>query len=215
MKYLDFKNIYSKLPYFSSNNLDNVGASIQSTRKQLNDWHKKGLIVQLRRGLYAFNSNDRKFPLQREIVSNILVEPSYVSLEYALAYYGLIPERVNTITAVTPKKTKTFNNETGLYIYRNIKKDAFGGFIEEKTKEGYSFFIATQEKALLDFLYFNMVNIDFNNLFGFCDSYRMQNLEIIDMKRVFKYAEMYNSKKLLKIVNILEQYINRLEYSPL
>jgi len=215
MKYLDFKNIYNKFPYFFSSSLDNVGVSVQSTRKQLNDWCKKGLIIQLKRGLYTLNNNDRKVPMQREIISNILVEPSYISLEYALSYYGLIPEKVNTITAVTSKKTRQLKNNTGLYLYRNIKKDAFAGFIEEKTKEGYSFFIATPEKALLDFLYFNMSKINASMAPVFDDSYRLQNLESINMQKVIEYAEMYESKKLIAIIKILEKYINEIGYYTL
>lgn len=215
MKYLDFKNIYNKVPYFYSSNLISLNEPLKSLRKQLNEWHNKDLLIQLKKGIYSLNDKDRSVLLSREIVSNVLVEPSYVSLEYALSYYGFIPERVGQLTAVTTKKTQEFTNKTGVYSYRSIKKDAFLGFIEEQTSDGFSFFIATKEKAIVDFLYFNALKLSAFTKNIFEENYRLQNLEILDENKLIEYASGFNNKKLKKLVSLLIAYINEKDYQAL
>ncbi|MBN2342833.1 MAG: hypothetical protein JXX29_22580 [Deltaproteobacteria bacterium] len=43
---------------------------------------------------------------------------SLVSLDYVLAYYGLIPERVHIVTSVTSGRAKMFDTPIGGYVYR-------------------------------------------------------------------------------------------------
>ncbi len=215
MKYLEFKNIYNKFPYFYSSNLISLNEPLRSLRKQLNEWTKKGLIIQLKKGLYTLNDEDRMVPLNREIISNVLIEPSYVSLEYALSYYGFIPERVGQLTAVTPKKTQEFVNKTGVYSYRSIKNKAFLGFREEQTSSGFSFFIATKEKAIVDFLYFNVLTLPNFTKKIFEENYRLQNIEALDEGKLNEYASFFNNKKLEKLVSLLIAYINEKEYQLL
>ncbi len=69
-------------------------------RNQLTRWGKNGLIIQLKRGVYMLNKNDQKLHPSRFYLANQLLWPSYVSLESALGYYGLIPEAVADV--VTP-----------------------------------------------------------------------------------------------------------------
>lgn len=215
MKYLEFKNIYNKFPYFYSSNLISLNEPLKSLRKQLNEWKNKGLIIQLKKGIYMLNDEDRMVPLNREIISNVLIEPSYVSLEYALSYYGFIPERVRQLTAVTPKKTQEFTNKTGVYSYRSIKNEAFLGFREEQTSSGFSFFIATKEKAIVDFLYFNVLKLSNFTKNIFEENYRLQNIEALDESKLNEYASFFNNKKLEKLVSLLIAYINEKEYQLL
>ena len=62
-------------------------------------------IVRIRKGLYAFGSLYRRESLSREVLANLIHGPSYVSLDYALGYYGLIPERVSTVTSESGSST--------------------------------------------------------------------------------------------------------------
>jgi predicted transcriptional regulator of viral defense system len=57
-----------------------------------------GAIVRIKKGLYCFGDPFRKEPISREHLANLIYGPSYISIDYALSYYGLIPERVETIT---------------------------------------------------------------------------------------------------------------------
>ncbi len=210
MKYIDFKNKYNKLPYFYSSSFVGLGEPIKSIRKQLNEWCKKSLVIQLRRGIYTINDSDKPMPTERTLIANSLVEPSYLSLEYALSFYGLIPERVEVMTSITTHKTLQVSNAYGRFVYHHIKGTAYTGFIEQKTKDGYAFFIATPEKAVTDFLYYNLskiLTLD-NNIFE--DSYRFQNLESIDIQKLRQYGEIYGTQKLLKVI---ESFISFLKES--
>ena len=61
-------------------------------------------------------------------IANKIYQPSYVSLETALHYYGIIPEAVFTISSITTLKTQKFKNKQGFYTYTNIKSNCFFGY---------------------------------------------------------------------------------------
>ena len=107
----------------------------------------KGNLIRLKRDLYTDSLTEKK-----EVVANALYRPSYLSFDYALAYYGLIPERVYSLTsAITEKhKNKQYDNKFGTFTYQNIPSSVFPyGIIT--LNESYQ--IASKEKALADKLY--------------------------------------------------------------
>ena len=78
-------------------------------RDKVTDLLAKGIIVRVKKGLYIFGEKWRRKPFSREILANLLYGPSCVSLDYALHYHGLIPERVEAVTSVTTKRGARFN----------------------------------------------------------------------------------------------------------
>ena len=76
---------------------------------------KAGRLFKIINGLYETNPNTPGYLLAGSIYG-----PSYISFEYALAYYGLIPERVSTITCATFNKKKKKNYDTSL-VYLHIE----------------------------------------------------------------------------------------------
>ena len=110
---------------------------------------KEGLFTRLKKGLYALQTD---LPSEEEI-ANKLYMPSYISFEYALGYYGLIPEMPYTVTSATTKPTRLFIFNSISYKYQSIKHEAFGGYMLKKSEHA-SFLIAEPEKALIDYLYF-------------------------------------------------------------
>ena len=109
--------------------------------------HQTDLFIKLRNGLYGLKSDP---PSELEI-ANRLYLPSYVSFEYALAHYRIIPESVYTITSATPKITREFIVQDKSYEYYRIKKEAYRGYRSEK-KDRSIILIAEPEKALADYL---------------------------------------------------------------
>ena len=69
---------------------------------------KTGKIIRIKKGLYVFGESYRRGPVSRTLLANLIYGPSYVSREYALGFYGLIPERVEEVTSMTTKKNKEF-----------------------------------------------------------------------------------------------------------
>lgn len=107
-------------------------------------------LFKIKQGLYETRKEINPFCL-----SNIIYGPSYISFQTALAYYGLIPERVYVICSATSNKhkTKEFKNEFGIYSYKDIPQSAYPFGLKRIEEDGYCYFIATKEKAICDMLY--------------------------------------------------------------
>lgn len=203
MKYSEFKNLVKEIPAFSVSQFSTLAKDKQAFRNQISQWKKQGLIIPLKKGLYILNENDRKINLSREYIANQLVFPSYVSLEYALSYYSFIPERAFQVTSITSKKTSEFVNSFGTFIYRNLKTELFFGYANLQDENGMQILMAEKEKALLDFLYLNLSQIDPNNPNFLEESYRFENLDELDKSLLLKYSDKFQSKKLTQLIQTL------------
>ena len=121
-------------------NLENYSNKDTKLSRDVRD----GKLIKIINGLYETDPNTPGYLLAGSIYG-----PSYISFEYALAFYNLIPERVNTITCATfdKKRKKQFNNYFGTFTYRDIPKDAYPEEIILKEENNYSYQMATPEKA--------------------------------------------------------------------
>lgn len=202
MKYQEFRNVI-KSPFFRKTDVDFKMANISSV--QLSRWANRGYINQVKRGLYVFS--DKKDALDPLGISFLLYEPSYVSLESALSFYGLIPELVPATTAVSTKTTRAFENQYGKFLYRHIKPELFFGYTPHEVFAG-KYLLAEPEKAVLDYVYFNR-----GRLYSADDMHEWRiNTEefkkIIDIAKLKKYLKEYHSKKINRIINLLLAYVN-------
>ena len=120
-------------------------------RNRINDLLRQGVIIRVKKGLYVFGDKHRRYPYSKELLANLVYGPSYVSLDYALSYHGLIPERVEALTSVTPSRSRRFSTPVGLFIYRQVPARAYEvGMIRVEGEHGQAFLIASPEKALAD-----------------------------------------------------------------
>ena len=120
-------------------------------RDKITNLLRQGGIIRVKKGIYVFGERYRRRPFSREILANMIYGPSYVSLDYALHYYGLIPERVEAMTSVTDGRGRRFFSPVGLFIYRGVPMNAYRiGIDQVELESGRSFLIATPEKALAD-----------------------------------------------------------------
>src|SRR3989338_6067782 len=123
--------------------------STHTTKYFLEKQTKDGLFLRLKQGIYTLKTD---LPSEEEI-ANAVYKPSYLSFEYALSYYHLLPEMPYVITSATTKPTRLLAVLNRPYSYKTIKKEAFTGYILTK-QENKSFLIAEKEKALVEYLYF-------------------------------------------------------------
>lgn len=209
MNYAEFKNRVQPWPIIFSRDIMLGRKDKQAIRNQLERWSSKKLLIKLRRGVFILNENDRKINASRAYIANQLYSPSYVSLEYALNYYDLIPERVSDLTGITTKKTMRFMNQAGTFIYQHIKPGAFRGFKMLKDEAGLLFLMAEPEKALVDFFYLNLGRIRREDEKVFEESYRLQNLEILRTKKLMEFALLFDSRKLMDVAQNLCKLIKR------
>ena len=110
-----------------------------------------GRLIQIARGLYETDAET-----SGKYLAGLIYGPSYLSFDYALAVYSLIPEAVyNTYTSATfnKNKTKQYQNHFGTFTYRDISAEVYPLGVLLYEENGYSYQIATPEKALCDKLY--------------------------------------------------------------
>ena len=121
-------------------------------RNNLTRWVRKGYIVRLRQGYFAFPEYKNK-PDYVFYFANRIYRPSYISLHTALAFFGMIPEAVVQITSITSLKTASFSNHFGEYSYHNVKESLMFGYELKPMADNRTIQFANPEKALLDLLY--------------------------------------------------------------
>ena len=170
---LDFKRIFQSSP--------------QATKYFLEKEVKNGLLLRLKKGLYALKTDSPG----EEVVANALYRPSYISFAYALVFYGILPEMPYSITSATTKPTRMFTINNQAFAYFTIKTEAYTGYILEK-REGRTFLIAEPEKALIDYLYFISLGRKF--------PYDRLDVSRLNKSKLLRYAGLYNRTGLYNLV---------------
>jgi len=183
--------------------------------KKINDkivWLKnKDILIPLKNSYYIYNSLYNDSLVSLEIISNTLLGPSYISLDYALWFYGLIPESVYEITAITTKRAKSFKNTYGIFSYTHTKKELFNIGLEIKNNKNGNFLIATKEKAICDKVYFTK-NIDIrskNSMIKFLeDDLRVDIDELKDcnINILKQYLQISKSKKIETLIKVIQGF---------
>ena len=203
MKYQSFHKTFKALPIFSIN--DMLKAEPGFDRKQLVYWQNQGYLQKIINRWYCFseatlNEDDLFF------VANKIYSPSYISFESALAYYGLIPEGVYTITSATTLKTKHFKTLKGEFTYHKLKPALMFGYCLLSTGNKQAK-IAEPSKALIDFLYINsQINSE--------ESVKALRLnketfkKLMSKKTLNEYLSQYNNKSLERTINLLLKIMN-------
>ena len=125
--------------------------SISNVNEKISNLVRNKELIRLKKGFYTFSKLYQTKPINLISVANTLYSPSYVSFDYALSYYGMIPERVSEVTSATSKNEKLFDTPIGRFSYKKISLEAYSlgiDWIYDDIEGGR--FIATPEKALCD-----------------------------------------------------------------
>ena len=170
-------------------------------------WLKNGKLISLKNGRYILaekfkeTKNKDKF---LEYMTGQIVQPSYLSTEYVLAKYQILSEPVQTITAITTKKTRTIKNDLGIFQYYSISEKLFTGY--ETKKDGELIYAeAIKAKALFDFLYFRFLKESDVSLVAI-ENLRLnwENISLSEFKKAQSYLKFTNSKRMKKIFNLIK-----------
>ncbi|HNV82306.1 MAG: hypothetical protein WBI34_11100 [Tenuifilaceae bacterium] len=122
-------------------------SNLKYPKNRISLMEKNGELIRLKRDLYVYNNPS----ISKELIANHLYGISYISLETALAFYGMIPERVYAIRSVTTKRAKTFTTPVGIFEYRTVDPEYFSiGIKQEIIDNQFAFLIATPTKAICD-----------------------------------------------------------------
>jgi hypothetical protein len=121
-----------------------------SPRSRITEWLRQGKIVRVKKGLYVFGELYRRRPYSRELLANLIYGPSVVSLDWMLSRYGLIPERVATVTCSTPKRPREFVTPVGSFSYHQVPAACAPLGLRRIDSQTHAFLAATPERALAD-----------------------------------------------------------------
>lgn len=183
MKFLALLELAADLPVIDTKTLRSLGGDPKALSVQLSRWVRQGKLVPLRRGMFLLPAALRRNQPLLEYLANLLVLPSYVSLERALSFHGLIPERVPLVQSVTLGRPILFETPVGDFQYRHVKQDWFFGYAETEIESG-SALIAVPEKALLDVVYLSSGSFPPERI----DAMRLQNLERLEPAKLTRMA---------------------------
>lgn len=163
--------------------------------RNLVHWQKKGYLIRLRNGFYRFSDHQvSEYHLYQ--VANRMYNPSYISLETALSYHGVIPEGVVDVQSVGTRKTARFRNKLGRFSYRTIKPSLYFGYCLFQQDEQAAVRMAYLEKAILDFLY---LRADVDDYAAFeALRWNRTELERIDRDKLQAYAGLFRSATLFR-----------------
>jgi len=150
MKWNALLSLVGRLPLLESSMLLAGPDSPAEVRRQLSRWVASGRLIQIRRGLYAPAPPYAREAPSLFAVASRLRRPSYVSLQSALAYHGVIPESVPVVTSVTTGRPGRVGTPLGDFIYRHLRRSLFWGYREIEVGRDQKAFMADPEKALLD-----------------------------------------------------------------
>jgi len=204
MRFREFETRIRALPAFNLNDVRKLDPGFH--RQQLNYWHNQGTIKPLAGGYYILA--DRAMDeMVLFMVANKIYEPSYVSLESALAYYEVIPEAVLGVTSVSSRKTKQYDTSWGVFSYRSVKPQYMIGYQVIDNSPGNKFKIACLEKALLDYLY---LHSDIQSIADFEELRwnRTQLHDVLDHSIFTRYINIFDKRALENRVNQFLEYLN-------
>ena len=161
------KNILKLIetPYIDAQTLLKLLADYKKPREAILRMVKNEELIRLKNGFYLISEkvtygSNKIIPFEQ--VANLLYGPSYVSLEWALSFYGMIPERVHTITSMTLGRNKAYQTSVGDFLYFTLSSERYSIGITQKKSPDFvgGFLIASPEKSLADIVFKTCKNLD-------------------------------------------------------
>lgn len=193
------KNIlkFIETPYVDTETLLTLLGNYKKPREAILRMQKNGELIRLKNGIYLISEkiqqqNTTVIPFEQ--LANIFYGPSYVSMEWALSFYGMIPERVYTVTSMTLGRNKEYHTPVGDFSYYTLPAKCYSiGVTQKKTADFVGgFLIASPEKALSDMVFKTCKKLDKKQL----------QEELLESKRIdLEYLLDFNKDLLDEIAN--------------
>ncbi len=189
------KNIFNLIetPYIDAQTLLNLLSDYKKPREAILRMVKNEELIRVKNGFYLIrekitHGSTKVIPFEQ--IANLLYGPSYVSMEWALSFYGMIPERVCTITSMTLGRNKDYHTPIGDFSYFSLSSESYPlGVVQKKSPDFIgSFLMASPEKALADTVFKTCKNLDKNQL----------KTELLESKRIDRECLQKLNKTLLE-----------------
>ncbi len=205
MEWNTFLKQFASRPLFHSSMLEIFPDPAAHRQVQLSRWTKAGKLSQVRRGWYIIEKPWQANEVPLPVIANSVVHPSYLSIEWALQYYEMIPEYVPNPTSITTGRGIRFTAQGSLFMYYHVQPSFFKGYSQVEVG-GFKLNIAYPEKALLDKIYLFLQR----NVFSlqWLEELRLQSLDDFDLQRFEALSGGVNKKKFRQAVDLTCRYID-------
>lgn len=145
-------------PYIDAQTLLTLLSDYKKPREAISRMVKNQELIRLKKGVYLISEkiqHRESLIIPFEQIANFLYGPSYVSMEWALSFYGMIPERVHMVTSMTLGRDKEYHTPIGDFSYLKVPGNYYSIGVTQKMSSDFlgGFFIATPEKALSDMVF--------------------------------------------------------------
>ena len=190
--------ISSEQLLFENRNFANPQARVQAMVK-------KGKLIALKRGLFETDADTPGF-----VLANSLLGPSYLSFEYALSFYGMIPERVSVYTSAVCGRNKKieYKNRFGVFTYRDVPEIVFPYYYTRELTGNRPYLIASREKALCDQLSTISPIRGINDFREYLlNGMRLDEdiFEELDFAKIRRIAPLYHRTNLYQLVRLIDK----------
>lgn len=167
---------------------------------------KSGDLIRLKNGFFVIRDQIQEKSVSFEQIANLLLGPSYASLEYAMAFYGMIPEAAYVYSSMTIHRSKNFYTEIGTFSYYHLSLDRYSVGVTHKKNQLGGFLIATPEKALADHVFQLCQGLNKRELLiDLIESKRIElsTLKNLDKILMLQIAKAYHSKVIKTLAEVI------------
>lgn len=197
---------FAKTAYIESQNLKPLLEDYTNPDDLISRMVRSGELIRLKNGFFLIAENIQRSPIPYEQIANLLYGPSYISFEWALSFYKMIPEGVYVITSASASKPKVFRTSIGTFDYIYLSHHRYAIGIDQKENASGRFLIATPEKALADVVHLKSKKLEGSDLLvDLIEGRRMDEdlLKNLNKRLLREIADNYRSKAVMNLVNVL------------
>jgi hypothetical protein len=197
----------AEIPYVEMQALEVLLREYKNPKSYVAKLVKQGELIRLKGGFFLIRELIQKGSIPFEQISNLLYGPSYISLEYALSFYGIIPEAAFVYTSMTLGRAKQFHTEIGTFRYHHLSQERYDVGLDHKENRFGGFFIASPEKALADLVFQTSQKMTEKELFvDLTESRRIEitTLKTLDKTLMKQISSAYRSKAIKTLADVID-----------
>lgn len=205
----DFRNTPFRMQDLSSVFPDCVNLATKAKRLE-----RDGEIIRLKKGLYVASPKVSRMELSPFLLANHIYGPSYVSMQTALRYHGLIPEAVYMVQSMTTGVARDYENQIGTFSYIRVPANYYNVGVTMREETGATFMIATPEKALCDLMVYTP-HLNLRYIISIREyleediRFEMEELQNFDLDIIRECAEVSRKKTMLnQLIKFIEHERN-------
>ncbi len=197
---------FSKTAYIKTQNLLPLLSSYTNPHDLISRMCKKGELIRLKNGFFVIADKIKDDRTPYEQIANVLYGPSYLSYEWALSYYGMIPEGVYVVTSACAVQSKSYTTPLGTFEYSFLSHARYVTGVTQKENSAGNFLIATPEKALADLVHSKSKKLNSKELLiDLVEARRIDEevLKNLDKSHLTEIADNYRSAAVHNLINII------------